>query len=161
MDKIHRPEIRIVSIHTLSRPFLDQLFLRFQQSNIELFYNLFSNVRLYIKNIFKRSIITISPKMKLSDVKAVSQFIQGVEIRGTEVDAYLNTRSLLIAAATTAEEAGKKDEDVIACEMRLDQAQNLFTLMQRGTLKGVEAEKWKEIVEALREAVKTAQEAAK
>ena len=105
--------------------------------------------------------VTISPKMKLSDVKAVSQFIQGVEIRGTEVDAYLNTRSLLIAAATTAEEAGKKDEDVIACEMRLDQAQNLFTLMQRGTLKGVEAEKWKEIVEALREAVKTAQEAAK
>ncbi len=105
--------------------------------------------------------VTISPKMKLSDVKAVSQFIQGVEIRGTEVDAYLNTRSLLLEAATAAEEAGKKDEDVIPCEMRLDQAQNLFTLMQRGTLKGVEAEKWKEIVEALREAVKEAQEAAK
>jgi hypothetical protein len=105
--------------------------------------------------------VTISPKMKLSDVKAVSQFIQGVEIRGTEVDAYLNTRTLLIEAATAAEEAGKKDEDVISCEMRLDQAQNLFTLMQRGTLKGVEAEKWKEIVEALREAVKGAQEAAK
>lgn len=105
--------------------------------------------------------VTISPSMKLADVKAVSQFIQGVEIRGTEVEAYLDTRAMLKSAADAAAKAGKADEDLITCEMRLDQAQNLFTLMQRGTLKGVEAEKWKEIVESLREAVKTAQEANK
>ena len=105
--------------------------------------------------------VTISPKMKLADVKAVSQFIQGVEIRGTEVEAYLDTRSMLKDAADKATEGGKADEDEIMVEMRLDQAQNLFTLMQRGTLKGVEAEKWKEIVESLRAAVKAAQEANK
>ena len=105
--------------------------------------------------------VTISPKMKLADVKAVSQFIQGVEIRGTEVEAYLDTRSMLKGAADKATEGGKTDEDEIMVEMRLDQAQNLFTLMQRGTLKGVEAEKWKEIVESLRAAVKAAQEANK
>lgn len=105
--------------------------------------------------------VTISPTMKLADVKAVSQFIQGVEIRGTEVEAYLDTRTMLKEAADAATEAGKADEDEIKCKMRLDQAQNLFTLMQRGTLKGVEAEKWKEIVESLRAAVKAAQEANK
>ena len=105
--------------------------------------------------------VTISPKMKLADVKAVSQFIQGVEIRGTEVEAYLDTRTMLKGAADKATEGGKTDEYEVTVEMRLDQAQNLFTLMQRGTLKGVEAEKWKEIVESLRAAVKAAQEANK
>lgn len=102
--------------------------------------------------------VVLQPKMKLADIKAVAQFIQGVELRGTEVDAYLDTRKALISAAEEAEKAGKKDEDVINFDMRLDQAQNLFTLMQRGSLKGAEAEKWKEIVEALRASVKEAQD---
>ena len=102
--------------------------------------------------------VVLQPKMKLADIKAVAQFIQGVELRGTEVDAYLDTRKALINAAEEAEKAGKKDEDVINFDMRLDQAQNLFTLMQRGSLKGAEAEKWKEIVEALRASVKEAQD---
>lgn len=105
--------------------------------------------------------VTISPKMKLQDVKNVSQFIQGVDLRGTEVDAYLDTRKVLVDAADAATKAGKKDDDLIVVTMRLDQAQNLFTLMQRGQLKGAEAEKWREIVQSLQDAVKAAQEAAK
>lgn len=105
--------------------------------------------------------VTISPKMKLQDVKNVSQFIQGVDLRGTEVDAYLDTRKVLVDAADAASKAGKKDDDLINVTMRLDQAQNLFTLMQRGQLKGAEAEKWREIVQSLQDAVKAAQEAAK
>jgi hypothetical protein len=100
--------------------------------------------------------IMISPKMKLADVKAVSQFIQGVDLRGTEVDAYLDTRKVLTEAADAATKAGKKDEDQVSVEMRLDQGQNLFTLMQRGQLKGAEAEKWREIVLSLQDAVKSA-----
>lgn len=102
--------------------------------------------------------VVIKPKMKLADAKAVAQFIQGVDLRGTEVDAYLDTRKVLTTAAETAGKAGKKDEDMIEVEMRLDQAQNLFTLMQRGQLKGAEAEKWREIVQTLQDAVKTEQE---
>ncbi|NQW29701.1 MAG: hypothetical protein HQ472_04235 [Ignavibacteria bacterium] len=101
--------------------------------------------------------VMIKPKMKLADVKAVTQFIAGVDIRGTEVDAYLDTRKILTETAEAAAKSGKRDEDAIAVEMRLDQAQNLFTLMQRGQLKGAEAEKWREIVASLQEAVKAAQ----
>ncbi|MCO6465743.1 MAG: hypothetical protein J5I53_03915 [Bradyrhizobiaceae bacterium] len=102
--------------------------------------------------------IVLSPKMKVADVKAVAQFIQGVDLRGTEVDAYLDTRKVLTTASEAATKAGKKDEDVIEVEMRLDQAQNLFTLMQRGQLKGAEAEKWREIVQTLQDAVKAEQD---
>lgn len=99
--------------------------------------------------------------MKLQDLKNVSQFIQGVDLRGTEVDAYLDTRKVLVEAAEAATKAGKKDDDVVTVTMRLDQGQNLFTLMQRGQLKGAEAEKWREIVQSLQDAVKAAQEAAR
>ncbi len=102
--------------------------------------------------------VMLSPKMKLADVKAVAQFIQGVDLRGTEVDAYLDTRKVLVDAADAATKAGKKDEDNVTLELRLDQAQNLFTLMQRGQLKGAEAEKWREIVQSLQDAVKAAQD---
>jgi len=105
--------------------------------------------------------IMIKPKMKLIDVKNVSQFIQGVDLRGTEVDAYLDTRKVLTEAVDAATKGGKKDEDQIAVEMRLDQGQNLFTLMQRGQLKGAEAEKWREIVQSLQDAVKAAQDSMK
>ena len=71
----------------------------------------------------------------------------------------MDTRKVLVDAAQAATDGGKKDEDQITVELRLDQAQNLFTLMQRGKLTGAEAEKYKEIIESLRESVKKAQEA--
>ncbi len=101
--------------------------------------------------------VMVKPKMKLGDVKAVTQFISGVDIRGTEVDAYLDTRKILVDAIEAAGKASKKDDDQVTVEMKLEQVQNLFTLMQRGSLKGAEAEKFKEIETALREAVKAAQ----
>lgn len=99
----------------------------------------------------------IKPKMKFGDIKAVAQFIAGIDIRGTEVDAYLDTRKVLVEAIDAATKATKKDDDAIAIEMKMEQVQNLFTLMQRGSLKGAEAEKFKEIVQSLQDAVKSAQ----
>lgn len=101
--------------------------------------------------------VTIKPKMKLIDVKNVAGFINGVEIRGTEVDAFLDTKKMLSEASESATKAGKKDDESIEVSMRLDQAQNLFTLMQRASMKGAEAEKWKEIVGSIQEAAKAAQ----
>ncbi len=101
--------------------------------------------------------VMIKPKMKLQDVKAVTQFIAGVDIRGTEVDAYLDTRKVLVEVIEGAAKASKKDDDVVTVEMKMEQVQNLFTLMQRGQLKGAEAEKFKEIETAIRDAVKAAQ----
>ena len=100
---------------------------------------------------------SIKPKMKVIDVKASIQFLGGIEIRGTEVDAYLDTRKVLADAVEAATKAGKKDDEAITFDMKIEQAQNMFTLMQRGSLKGAEADKFKEIISALQDAVKAAQ----
>jgi hypothetical protein len=101
--------------------------------------------------------IVLKPKLKLADIKGVLQFIGGVELRGTEVDAFLDTRKALVDVVESNTKNGKKDEDVITFDIRLDQANNLYQLMNRGTVKGAEAEKFKEITTALQEAAKAAQ----
>ncbi|MCX6141454.1 MAG: hypothetical protein NTX15_11630 [Candidatus Kapabacteria bacterium] len=60
--------------------------------------------------------VMIKPKMKLGDVKAVTQFIAGVDIRGTEVDAYLDTRKILMEVIEGANKASKKDDDMVGVE---------------------------------------------
>ncbi|MBU3678979.1 MAG: hypothetical protein FGM32_05145 [Candidatus Kapabacteria bacterium] len=103
----------------------------------------------------------IKPKMKLAEVKGVVQFLGGIEIRGGEVEAFLDTRKVLTDAIDAATKASKKDDDALTLEMRGDQVQNLFTLMQRGSLKGAEADTFNNIVTALKDAVKAAQPSGK
>jgi len=102
-------------------------------------------------------VVTIKPKLKLADVKAVANFIGGVDIKGNEVDAFIEVKKTLNTAADAATKAGKKDEDVITVDLKLDVAQNLFLLMQRASLKGAEAEKFKEITTSIQDAAKEAQ----
>lgn len=99
----------------------------------------------------------IRPKLVLADVRAVSSFLGGVEIRGNEVDAYLDVKHALSTAVDAATKAGKKDDDMIVVDMRLDVAQNFYVLMQRATLKAAEAEKFKQIIGAVQEAAKEVQ----
>lgn len=103
----------------------------------------------------------LKPKMKLAEVKGVVQFLGGIEIRGGEVDAFLDTRKVLTDALDAATKATKKDDDVLTIEMRGDQLQNLATLMQRGSLKGAEADTFNSIITALKDAVKAAQPSGK
>lgn len=100
--------------------------------------------------------VIVKPKLKLGDVKALIVLIAEVDIRGQEVDAYLDTKKVLSSAVDSATKAGTKDENQITVEMRAEQVQNLFMLMQRSQLKGAAAEKFKEIVTVLDEAAKEA-----
>lgn len=101
--------------------------------------------------------VIIKPKLTLGDVKIVAIFIGSVDIRGNEVDAFLDVKQTLTNAADAAAKAGKKDDDVIVVDMRLDTAQNFFLLMQRATLKAADAEKFKSILTAIQDAAREAQ----
>lgn len=103
-----------------------------------------------------QEMVVIKPKLALQDVKGVSQFLQSVEIRGTEVEAYLDVKKALNSAVTDATKANKKDDELIVVEMRMDVANNFYVLMQRATLKGAEAEKFRQIIVAVQEAAKEA-----
>ena len=101
--------------------------------------------------------VMIKPKLKVAHIKGAASFINGIEIRGGEVDAFLDVRKVLTNAIDDATKAKKDNEDVVTVEMRADQISNLATLMQRGTLKGSEAETFKDIMTALTDAAKAAQ----
>ncbi len=105
--------------------------------------------------------VMLKPKMKLAYVIGAAQFMNGIEIRGAEVDAYLEVRKALTDAIDDAKKAKKGDEDVITLELSIQQIQNLGLLMQRGTLKGAEADTFKDIMTALNEAIKAAQPSGK
>lgn len=105
--------------------------------------------------------VIVKPKLKLADVKALILLIAEVDIRGQEVDAYLDTKKALSGAVDAATKAGTKDDGTVVLEMRAEQVQNLFMLMQRSQLKGAAAEKFKEIVMILDEAAKEALKNAK
>ncbi|MBU3699417.1 MAG: hypothetical protein FGM33_05320 [Candidatus Kapabacteria bacterium] len=105
--------------------------------------------------------VVLKPKLKLAYIKGAANFMGGIEIRGNEVDAYLDVRKVLSDAIDDATKAKKTDDDVITVEMRADQIQNLAVLMQRGTLKGSEADAFKDIMTALNESVKAAQASGK
>jgi hypothetical protein len=101
--------------------------------------------------------VILKPKMRLALWRGAVQFIRGVEIAGTEVDAFLDTRKVITDGIDAQVKAGKKDEDEITIELRLDQANNLFSLMQRGKVKAEEADLHKEITSSLQEAAKAVQ----
>lgn len=101
--------------------------------------------------------VVLKPKLKLAYIQGAVQFLGGIEIRGNEVDAFLDVRKVLSDAIDDATKAKKTADDVITVEMRGDQIQNLALLMQRGTLKGSEADTFKDIMNALNESVKAAQ----
>lgn len=103
-----------------------------------------------------QEMIIIKPKLALADVKGVSQFLESVEIRGTEVDAYLDVKKALNTAIEDGAKANRKPEDVVTVDMRMDVANNFYVLMQRATLKGAEAEKFRQIIVAVQEAAKDA-----
>ena len=98
--------------------------------------------------------VIYKPKMKVNDARITISFIGTVDIRGNEVDAFLDTRKVLVDAVEDAVKANKKDDDVITVEMKIEQINNLFALMQRGSLKGDAAEKIKEIMSSLQDAAK-------
>lgn len=105
----------------------------------------------------QQEVVTIKPRLALGDVKAVANFLGGIDIRGNEVDAFLDVKKSLTDAAEKAAKDGKKDEEGIQVPLRMDVANNLFLLMQRASLKGAEAEKFKEIISAIQEAARDSQ----
>ncbi|MBU3741801.1 MAG: hypothetical protein FGM24_05885 [Candidatus Kapabacteria bacterium] len=99
----------------------------------------------------------LKPDLLLGDVKNVSLFIDNVDIRGNEVDAFLDVKQTLAKAAEAAEKAGKKADDKITVEMKIETARNFLLLMSRAPLKGGEAEKFKAIITAVTDAADKAQ----
>ena len=92
---------------------------------------------------------TIKPKMPITEVAFAAQMLETIEIRGGEVDAFVDVKKVFISALDAAQKDKKKAEDVISVELTIGQAQNLLALLQRAKLTGADAERYKKFVDTV------------
>ncbi len=92
---------------------------------------------------------TIKPKMPITEIAFAAQMLETIEIRGGEVDAFVEVKKAFISTLDAAQKDKKKAEDVITIELTIGQAQNLLALLQRAKLTGADAERYKKFVDTV------------
>ena len=102
----------------------------------------------------KTEVKMLKPKMPISEVAFAATLLDGVEIRGGEVDAFVDARKVLMVLIQKATDEKKKPSDEVIVEMSIGQAQNLLALLQRAKLTGGDAERYKKFVDTVVESAK-------
>jgi len=102
----------------------------------------------------KTEVKILKPKMPISEVAFAATLLDGVEIRGGEVDAFVDARKVLMTLLQKTKEEKKQPTDVVVVEMNISQAQNILALLQRAKLTGGDAERYKKFVDTVVESAK-------
>jgi len=91
----------------------------------------------------------LKPTMTLGDVLFAINVLNTVEIKGNEVEAFLDVKNVLVKAAQEAQKAKKTESDPVTIEMNLLTANNFLTLFQRASIPGSAAERFQAVKQAL------------
>ena len=91
----------------------------------------------------------IKPTFVVEDVVFVFQTLNTIEIKGSEVDAFLEVKNLLQTTIQKIQSSSKNAEDKIEVEMPIPLAQDMISLLQRAKFTGVNAEKFKRFTDAI------------
>jgi hypothetical protein len=91
----------------------------------------------------------IKPKLSVGLVAFAINLINSVEIQGREVDAFLEVRKVLTDAFEQAQKANRKLDEQLTLEFQLPVAQNLVTLLQRARITGADADRFKQLMDAI------------
>ena len=98
--------------------------------------------------------IKIKPVFTLEDAVFAYNTLNTVELKGGEVDAFIEVRKIFEDAIKQAQNDGKKVSDKITIEMNLLSAQNFYNLIARAKITGAQAEQYKRVQDAVTEAAK-------
>jgi hypothetical protein len=102
--------------------------------------------------------IKINPELALDDLIFSYNILNTVEINGSEVDAFIEVRTLFANNIKTAQAANKKGTDEVKIEMNILMAQNFFNLISRAKISGAQAEQYKKVQDAVTNAAKALKE---
>ncbi len=111
------------------------------------------NQKLVGKNIY--------PILVFSDIKTCKEILQTIELKATEVDAFLEFNALLSQVIEHSEGQNLKPDDPIKVEMDYALAENGLFFLSRGKLTGAEALAYKRFTTSIRDAIKLADGEAK
>ncbi len=91
----------------------------------------------------------LKPTMTLGDVLFAINVLNTVEIKGSEVEAFLDVKNVFVKAAQEAQKAKKTESDQVTIEMNLLTANNFMMLFQRASIPGSAAERFQAVKQAL------------
>ncbi len=97
----------------------------------------------------------LTPKVVVGDLVFVVQVLKTVEIKGAEVDAYLQVQQTFDKLIQDLNAQQKKVNDTVDIKIPLNIAQATVTFMDRATLQGQNATIYKRFVDALVASTKT------
>lgn len=91
----------------------------------------------------------LTPKVIVGDIVFVTQALKTVEIKGSEVDAFLQVQQSFEKLIKELNTQQKKVNDTVDIRIPLNIAQNTVAFMDRATLQGQNAVVYKRFVDAL------------
>ncbi len=97
----------------------------------------------------QQEIPVYKPEFIVSDIYIAVTILDGVDIKGNEVDAFLEVKNTLNNYLKDAKNKNLKAEDKIVVEIQANIAQNLVTFLSRATLKGNLADAYKRFIDAI------------
>ena len=97
----------------------------------------------------QQDIPILTPKIIVGDIVFVTQALKTVEIKGSEVDAFLQVQQSYEKLIKDLNAQQKKINDTVEIRIPLNIAQNTVSFMDRSTLQGQNAVVYKRFVDAL------------
>ena len=91
----------------------------------------------------------IKPSMPLSEIAFSIQLLESIELMGSEVDALMDLRLILIPPIVKANNEKKQANEVVTLEFKIQQAQNLLAFLKRAKLNGADVERFKKITDII------------
>lgn len=91
----------------------------------------------------------LRPTVVVGDIAFIGQTLKTVEIKGSEVNAYLEVENEITRILTDLQQKKVKLNDSVQIDIPLNIAQNTLTFMDRATLTGQNAVIYKRFSEAL------------
>ncbi|MFN5007029.1 MAG: hypothetical protein ACK5GO_06005 [Ignavibacteria bacterium] len=92
----------------------------------------------------------LKPVIQYSEIDFCLQLLKNIELRGNEVDALMEVRSIMISQLQKATKENKKPEESTTLEFTINQAQNLLAFLQRALLTGAVADRYKRFTDAIK-----------
>ena len=101
------------------------------------------------QNLQQQETQILRPTVVVGDIAFIGQTLKTVEIKGSEVNAYLEVEKEITRILTDLQQQKKKLSDSVQIDIPLNIAQNTLTFMDRATLTGQNAIIYKRFADAL------------
>jgi hypothetical protein len=97
----------------------------------------------------QQQVQTIKPSLPLSEIAFSLQLLESIQLMGSEVDALMEIRMILVPPIVKANNDKKQTNDVVTLEFKVQQAQNLLNFLKRAKLNGSDVERFKKFTDVI------------